>query len=35
MTIIMVTHDDRIATRCERVIRLKDGLVDTDRMNTP
>ena len=32
MTIIMVTHDDSIAERCERVIRLKDGLVDTDEV---
>ena len=30
MTIIMVTHDDSIAERCERIIRLKDGLVETD-----
>lgn len=32
MTIIMVTHDDSIAERCERVIRLKDGLVDSDEV---
>lgn len=32
MTLIMVTHDDSIAKRCERVVRLKDGLVETDRM---
>ncbi len=32
MTIVMVTHDDRIATRCERVIRLKDGVVESDRL---
>ncbi|MEO1008861.1 MAG: ABC transporter ATP-binding protein [Planctomycetota bacterium] len=31
MTIIMVTHDDSVADRCERVIRLRDGLVETDR----
>jgi len=30
MTIIMVTHDDNIADRCERIVRLKDGLVETD-----
>ncbi|MCL4743028.1 MAG: ABC transporter ATP-binding protein [Phycisphaerales bacterium] len=30
MTIIMVTHDDSIADRCERIVRLKDGLVETD-----
>ncbi len=33
MTIIMVTHDPAIADRCQRVIRLRDGLVETDRMN--
>jgi putative ABC transport system ATP-binding protein len=33
MTIMMVTHDDRIATRCQRVVRLKDGEVELDRMN--
>jgi len=30
MTIIMVTHDDRIARRCQRVVRLRDGLVESD-----
>ncbi len=33
MTIVMVTHDDRISTRCQRVVRLKDGLMETDRLN--
>ena len=31
LTLIMVTHDDRIAQRCERVVRLKDGVVEHDR----
>jgi ABC-type lipoprotein export system ATPase subunit len=31
LTLIMVTHDDRIAERCERVVRLRDGLIETDR----
>ncbi len=35
MTLIMVTHDDKIATRCGRVIRLRDGLVESDRLNGP
>jgi len=32
MTILMVTHDDDIAERCERIIRLRDGLVESDRV---
>jgi len=31
MTIIMVTHDDAVAARCHRVIRLRDGVVEFDR----
>ena len=30
MTIIMVTHDDEVADRCERVVRLRDGLIESD-----
>lgn len=30
MTILMVTHDERVAARCQRVVRLRDGLVETD-----
>jgi len=32
LTIIMVTHDDDVAHCCERVVRLKDGLIDQDQM---
>ena len=32
-TIIIVTHEDSIAARCRRTIRLKDGLVEFDRRN--
>ena len=32
LTIIMVTHDDSIADRCERVVRLKDGDIDRDEL---
>ncbi|GAB4385155.1 MAG: ABC transporter ATP-binding protein [Phycisphaerales bacterium] len=31
MTILMVTHDDHVAERCKRVIRLHDGLIESDR----
>ena len=31
MTIIMVTHDDNVANRCQRIVRLRDGLVETDK----
>lgn len=32
MTIIMVTHDDSVAERCERVVRLRDGYIDSDKL---
>ena len=31
MTMIMVTHDPKIADHCQRVVTLEDGLVATDR----
>jgi len=33
-TLVVVTHDDAVAERAERVIRLKDGLVDEDSFRT-
>jgi len=27
-TLLLVTHDAQIAKRCDRIITLKDGLVD-------
>ncbi|MFO0874748.1 MAG: ABC transporter ATP-binding protein [Phycisphaerales bacterium] len=35
LTIIIVTHDDHIAERCERVVRLSDGLLESDVRNRP
>ena len=33
LTTIMVTHDNEVGKRCQRVIHLKDGLIDTDNFN--
>lgn len=33
-TIIMVTHEDEIAHYAHRIVRLRDGLVETDTINT-
>jgi putative ABC transport system ATP-binding protein len=30
MTILVVTHDERVADRCERIVRLHDGLIASD-----
>jgi putative ABC transport system ATP-binding protein len=32
-TIVMVTHEDEIATHAQRVIRFLDGRIDTDKLN--
>ena len=32
LTIVMVTHDEQIADRCERIIQLRDGEVETDEL---
>ena len=33
-TIIMVTHEEDIARYAHRIVRLRDGLVETDQENT-
>jgi putative ABC transport system ATP-binding protein len=33
-TIIMVTHEDEVAARAKRIVRLADGLLASDRLNT-
>ncbi len=32
-TVLIVTHDPRIAERCERVVSIVDGRIEDDRMN--
>jgi putative ABC transport system ATP-binding protein len=34
-TIVMVTHEDHIADRAQRVLTLRDGRVESDRWNRP
>ena len=33
LTTIMVTHDELVGNRCQRVLHLKDGLIDKDTQN--
>ncbi len=34
-TIIMVTHEDEVAGRAKRIVRLRDGMLQSDVLNTP
>jgi putative ABC transport system ATP-binding protein len=33
MTILIVTHDNAVAARCQRIVRLRDGLIESDIRN--
>ena len=35
LTVVMVTHDDSVAQRCQRVVRLHDGRIASDENQTP
>jgi putative ABC transport system ATP-binding protein len=32
-TVIMVTHEEEIAAHAKRVIRLRDGIIESDTVN--
>ena len=32
MTLVVATHDPLVATRCDRIIELRDGGVRSDRV---
>jgi putative ABC transport system ATP-binding protein len=34
-TIVIVTHDPRIAEQCQRLVQIVDGKIEDDRLNEP
>ena len=33
-TLLLVTHDEELATRCDRIVRIRDGLIADDTLNS-
>src|SRR5207237_178369 len=33
VTVVMVTHDSNIANHCQRIIRVRDGLIEREEIN--
>ena len=33
ITVLMVTHEDDVAKYAQRIVRVKDGLIESDRLN--
>jgi putative ABC transport system ATP-binding protein len=33
VTVIIVTHDNNVANKCERILRMTDGLIHEERNN--
>lgn len=33
-TLLLVTHDENLATRCDRIVRIRDGLIADDTLNS-
>jgi putative ABC transport system ATP-binding protein len=34
-TLVLVTHDEELARRCQRIVRLRNGLVESDSVPEP
>jgi putative ABC transport system ATP-binding protein len=34
-TVVLVTHEEDIANFTKRIVRVRDGVVETDKLNAP